>query len=193
MAKVIAATAKKTPSYLDRIAKKLNVPSEQVSIKVTNHVSTFTDYDCNARGSFKVLLQKNPKAKSRQTVAKFSIVGLPGCCGVAVSCLAYVSPGYRKKGLGKLLNELRLQIAHEWGYSCVIATNIQKSDDSWGSWPEDKGLELAQRKILRQNNWRLATKFHNRRSGNTVGVHYHLTKRNKIPFGFYVYKASCWY
>src|SRR4051812_11628262 len=62
--------------------------------------------------------------KDGPVVALFSLVKLPGCCGVCVSYWASVLPQYRHKGLGKLLNSLRIHAARASGYTVMLCTDV---------------------------------------------------------------------
>jgi hypothetical protein len=89
-------------------------------------------------------------------VALFSLVKLPGCCGVCVSYWATVLLQYRHKGLGKLLNNLRIHAARASGYTVMLCTDVTAN--------------IHQRQILAANGWHDIYTFTNRRSKNQVNI-----------------------
>lgn len=89
-------------------------------------------------------------------IAGFTMLQLPGCCGVAISTRAVVGVPYRKRGLGALLNELRKDIAREAGYTVLMCTDVTRN--------------TPQRKILEKNGWKNVFSFVNRRTGNEVAI-----------------------
>lgn len=88
--------------------------------------------------------------------AEFHLQQLPGCCGVCVSTGAQVHHSYQKKGLGVLLNSLRIDMARELGFGVLLCT--------------DKMTNKPQRKILAANGWKDVHKFINPRTGNTIAI-----------------------
>lgn len=94
---------------------------------------------------------QNPKR-----VAGFSLLQLPGCCGVALSTGAHVACSYQRKGLGYILNELRKDLSREAGYTVLMCTDVMHNE--------------AQRKILQHNGWKDVFDFVNKRTGNKVAI-----------------------
>lgn len=92
-------------------------------------------------------------------VAGWSLTDFSGCCGLLISTAATTAYGYSSKGLGTILNQMRLSIAKYWGYTTLIATDV--------------GGNKPQRKILAKNNWKDVHSFVNRRTGNNVIVSVH--------------------
>ena len=90
------------------------------------------------------------------TLATFSLSELPGCCGVVVSHGTWIIAGYRNKGLGTLLADIKIEIAKYWGYTIMLCTDIA------GNTP--------QRKILDSNNWKTIGSFINKRTGNDINI-----------------------
>lgn len=88
-------------------------------------------------------------------IAMFSLVCMPGCCGVVISTNCQVSLQYRRRGLGTLLNEMRRQMAYELGYSCMLCTDVIDN--------------IPQQRILRA--WNCIANFTNRRTGNHILLH----------------------
>lgn len=92
----------------------------------------------------------------RDDITYFTMLQLPGCCGVAISTGAFVAVSYRARGLGTLLNELRKDIAREAGYTVLMCTDVT--------------YNTPQRKILEKNGWKDVFSFVNRRTGNEVAI-----------------------
>jgi len=111
------------------------------------HVVDFTSKLCIVRYTLNI---------KDKVIAEFTLVPMIGCCGICVSTRASVIPEYRGKGLGTLLNLLRIDIAREAGYSILLCTDIEKNE--------------YQRKILRANGWRDLTSFINKRTKNHVYI-----------------------
>lgn len=95
--------------------------------------------------------------KNEKYIANFYLQQLPGCCGVCISHSNYISPHYRNKGLGRLLNRMRQQIAWDSGYTIMLCT--------------DRKANVPQQKILKKTGWEEVSAFKNRRTQNDVGVH----------------------
>lgn len=91
-------------------------------------------------------------------VASFKLYQLPHCCGVIVSCNAFVETGYRGKRVGTALNNLRQDIARALGYTMMICTDIDAN--------------THQRKLLATNGWTDAFDFVNKRTNNKVYLAY---------------------
>lgn len=100
-------------------------------------------------GRYKIMLGK-------EEVASWKLCQQVGCCGVCVSTEAEVSKKWQGKGLGKLLNSLRIDIARINGFSLLLCTDVLSN--------------TYQRKILAWNGWRDVCTFLNRRTGNTVAI-----------------------
>lgn len=93
-----------------------------------------------------------------QRICFFTIVQLPGCCGVLISTGAYVSPEFRNLGIGTILNNLRKEIAKKvLGYSLLLCTNRMDN--------------RAQQTILRKNGWEKIHTFKNSRTDNKIAIH----------------------
>ncbi len=89
-------------------------------------------------------------------VSSFSLVAMPGCCGICVSINSLVVSEFRGKGLGSLLNSMRKQIAWDMGYSLLMCTNL--SDN------------IPQKKILSKNGWEVLKVFFNQKTGKEVEI-----------------------
>jgi hypothetical protein len=90
------------------------------------------------------------------TMSTFGLIEMPGCCGIAISTGAWIEHDYRKRGLGTLLNHVRLDIATDMGYSLLLCTDLFTNE--------------PQRKILTKNGWLSLCRFRNKRTGNTISV-----------------------
>lgn len=93
---------------------------------------------------------------NKKVIATFELHPMINCCGICVSTKAFVYPKFRNKGLGRLLNSIRIDIARKEGYSLLLCTDIEDNTN--------------QRKILKANGWRDLTSFVNRRTGNKVYI-----------------------
>lgn len=91
-------------------------------------------------------------------IAGFKLYEMPHCCGILVSCNAYVQPSFRGKRVGTLLNNLRQEIARAMGYTVMICTDIARN--------------TPQRKLLKTNGWKDILEFKNKRTGNTILLSY---------------------
>lgn len=91
-----------------------------------------------------------------ENVAEWGLIQMIGCCGICVSTRSFVSYKYRNKGLGSILNEIRIIYAKCLGYGILMCTDIEQN--------------TAQRKILAKNGWKDIFSFVNPRSSNTVFI-----------------------
>jgi len=89
-------------------------------------------------------------------IARFRLYPMINCCGICVSTEAMVQEGYRGRGLGTLLNNLRIDIARYLGYGLLMCTDVVTN--------------TYQRKVLAHNGWRDVWRFVNPRTTNTVAV-----------------------
>ncbi len=107
--------------------------------------------------------------KDTQMIAQFNLQQLQGCCAVCVSYHATVSVPFQKKGLGKLLNSLRQQIAFNQKYTVLLCT--------------DRADNVPQQKILRKNKWKKLISFKNRKTNNDVNLHVIVLKDTGLKIG----------
>lgn len=91
------------------------------------------------------------------TISNWSLVSMPGCCGCCISTGVYVVEHFQKKGLGTLLNRLRIDIARALGFGLLFCTDVVEND--------------AQQKILTKNKWDFIYEFKNPRTNNQIGLH----------------------
>jgi hypothetical protein len=107
---------------------------------------------------------ENPESEGHYTltapdvgyVASFRFAYFPGCCGILVSTGADVWYTLQKKGLGKALNRLRVNMAREKGYGMLICT--------------DRLDNLPQRKILASGGWTDVAMFNNPKTNNDIAI-----------------------
>lgn len=116
----------------------------------------------NGKGCFMIIHQGKP-------IATFYLVPMPGCCGIIISTSSYIDAAYRGKGLGTLLNTLRIHMAHYLGYTMVICTDIESNE--------------PQAKILNKNGWQKLLSFVNRRTDNQVNLHSRETEPGPFSLG----------
>lgn len=152
-------------NYLEKIADLLTL-SRNVKVKKL----CYSDSDIGEglapnSGVFRVVY-------GVRLIAQFELRRLPGCCGVCVSCHSSVEKKSRGKGLGTLLNKMRLLMAKQMGYGVLLCTDITTNE--------------PQQKILTKNNWTHLMMFNNPRTKNNVMIHaFNLNElTDDIPLGF---------
>lgn len=90
-----------------------------------------------------------------ETVSESYVSYFPGCCGIAVSHNAVIfGRKYSNKGVGTLLNELRIKIAKAMGYNFLTASDVTDN--------------LYQDSIFIKNGWKVIDEFKNTRTRHTV-------------------------
>ena len=92
----------------------------------------------------------------KEVLASFQLVQMIGCCGILVSTQSSVHRKLRGKGLGTVLNSLRVEMARNMGYGILLCTDVESN--------------AAQRKILAKNGWQDIYDFKNPRTGNRVFI-----------------------
>lgn len=103
-----------------------------------------------------VLYSAPPKPGNSHLVSYFSVYQMQGCCGIAISTDAYVNDRWRHKGLGTLLNSLRIDLARCCGYGVLLCTDLTAN--------------TAQRRILEKNGWKDIYTFVNPRTQNQLAI-----------------------
>ena len=93
---------------------------------------------------------------NKHYIAEFTLAKMPGCCGVVISTGAWIDYKYRRCGLGKLLNKIRIELAKDKGYSLLLCTDLIRN--------------TPQRKILRKNKWLPLYRFTNRNTNNNLSL-----------------------
>jgi RimJ/RimL family protein N-acetyltransferase len=71
----------------------------------------------------------------------------PGCAQLIVSNHAFIQPDKRGKGFGQEQQRVKLDMAAELGYNCIICT-VQASNK-------------VEKHILAKNNWKYCHTFYN--------------------------------
>lgn len=104
-----------------------------------------------SHGAYEVRLDKGP-------IASFKLYQLPHCCGILVSCNAFVSEKLRGRRVGTTLNTMRQDIGRALGYTIMLCTDLAKN--------------TPQRKLLATNGWKDILKFQNRRTKNELYLAY---------------------
>lgn len=106
-------------------------------------------------GSFSLSLDGAPNYYNRNnTIASFSLASMVNCCGICVSTEARVVEAWQRKGLGTLLNAIRIDWARVLGYGLLLCTDIASN--------------TPQRRVLAKNGWQDIHTFRNPRTGNDV-------------------------
>lgn len=112
------------------------------------------DYETKLRsGHFHIVVPSNVSDK---VAATFALLPMPGCCGICISTGAYVCSDLRGRGLGTILNTIRIEIARYMGYTVLLCTDVESNK--------------AQRAILAKNGWKDIYQFVNKRTKNTVNI-----------------------
>lgn len=87
-------------------------------------------------------------------ISTWRLYQMPHCCAYMVSCNVNIAPSYRSKGLGTILNLLRIEIGKLKGFSAIICTDIEQN--------------TCQRQILAKNGWKDVHSIKNKRTENRV-------------------------
>lgn len=90
-------------------------------------------------------------------ISFFRLIDMPGCCGIIISTSSFIHLEYRNKGLGLLLNQMRIELSQYLGYGLLICTDIEDNKH--------------QQKILTKNKWSKIDSFINPRTKNKVNIH----------------------
>lgn len=94
---------------------------------------------------------------SHQLISWWKMVQMPGCCGILISTGVYVDKDYRNKGINKVLNQFRIQVAKKLGYGILLCTDVKSN--------------IPQQKTLEANGWENLFEFKNPRTKNIVNIH----------------------
>ena len=89
-------------------------------------------------------------------IASFSIIMMPGCCGLAISTGAQVWISYRRRGIGTMMNNIRIDLAQKLKFGALICTDVLSNS--------------VQQRILRKNGWAKIFEFRSPRTGNDIGI-----------------------
>jgi GNAT superfamily N-acetyltransferase len=153
----------KTPpnNFLTLLAHAAKVPVDTITVEFVD-VRSYT-IDKTEQGKFVLWTDKD-------MIACFTLVTMPGCCGILVSTGSYVEQKFQGKGIGHLLNSMRQRIAYEWGYPLMICTDVTTN--------------TPQQKILSKAGWKHLLGFKNSRTGNDVSLHAIPVLPGNIELGF---------
>lgn len=91
-----------------------------------------------------------------QDICSFSLIELPGCCGVLVSFHMYIEEKYRGKGIATFLQEIKEDIARENNYTVLL-----------GTVRSDNPIEIH---TLEKSGWKKINSFKNHRTYNDVEI-----------------------
>jgi hypothetical protein len=94
--------------------------------------------------------------EGNEIISQFGLIQMPGCCGICISTGVGVCANYRRKGLNKLLNQMRINIAKFLGYGILMCTDVIAN--------------TAERKTLEANGWKPIYGFKNPRTNNLLHV-----------------------
>jgi hypothetical protein len=111
-----------------------------------------------SHGAYEVRLEGDIPDSRSSVVGSFKLYQLPHCCGVLVSCNAFVSERLRGMRIGTTLNTMRQDIGRSLGYTIMICTDLAKN--------------TPQCKLLATNGWKNILEFKNKRTGNQLYLAY---------------------
>lgn len=97
-----------------------------------------------------------PEYNNKSFLTEFSLVQLPGCCGVCVSFHAALANPFKKRGLGTIFNKVRIDLARTLGYGIILSTDVLSNQ--------------VQRKIFEKNEWKDICTFTNPRTTHVVAI-----------------------
>jgi hypothetical protein len=138
---------------------RVHLNADQNKISVVKILQTKTEFDfANYAVTLPEIKFASSEFNNTLPIAYFSLAKLAGCCGACVSYYSYVDFSYRGGGLGKLLNEIRIEMARQMKFGLLICTDV--------------ATNVAQTKILDSVGWTKALDFQNPKTGHTVNLHY---------------------
>lgn len=106
-----------------------------------------------------------PVTNLQRNVCSFSLVPMPGCCGMIIASAVAVFAPYGGKGIGKLLLRAREEAALSAGYTLLLETCTEQAN----------GREIG---MLEKYGYKRVDRFVNNRTKNTVVV---LTRNLREP------------
>lgn len=89
-------------------------------------------------------------------ISTFRLVEMKGCCGIMISTNNTIYGKYTGKGLNNILNQFRIDLARELGYTILMCTDLDNNE--------------PQRKTLIKNGWKDIYKFVNKRTNNLLNI-----------------------
>src|ERR1700761_4391320 len=94
----------------------------------------------------------NHSDKRISPFGRFTLVPMPGCCGIIVSVGSYLEPGFRSQhNPSRWFHEIKEKVARHFGYSLMLMTT------QTSNFPEVIGAA--------KSGWRLHHSFRNARTG----------------------------
>lgn len=144
-------------AHVDKIAMKISEilfkEKDKLTIVFSDDKRKWEDlaYYKNEPGGIKIYLLLD-----KSVISSFTLQQLPGCCGVCVSHDNRISLKYRGKGLNNILNQFRIDIARDLGYTILMCTDVHDN--------------IAQKKTLVKNGWQDIFRFRNKRTNNLVDI-----------------------
>ena len=128
--------------YANCIEKIIGEPVQFSYLRIKGYLPLTLDQLPYVKGKIAPTIIQIRPAKDPLTtlIATFSLTEMPGCCGVLISFHSEVSSKFRNKGIGTILNQLRIEIAELLGYTVLMCT--------------DKATNINQSKILKKNGWK---------------------------------------
>jgi len=140
-------------NILSSISEIVGVPTSQIIIS-----RQYVDKDnCDAGDYYTVENNISDTPFHNMVYAVWFMKPMPGCCGIVISTGVTVNYAFQKRGLGTILNKLRITIAKDLGYGCMMCTDVTTN--------------IAQSKILDKNGWSKLSSFINPRTNNVVNIH----------------------
>ena len=133
----------------EKIKEQLSKLLETTDWRLTNTTDKCEYSEKLTTGDYVLRLAGEP-------IASFRLYPMINCCGICVSTAASVIPSFRGKGLGTLLNSIRIDIARCDGYGLLLCTDIAQNE--------------VQRKILKRNGWSDIKSFINPRTKNHIFI-----------------------
>lgn len=144
-------------NYAKQLAKILECDYPDITFEMIDHtrdyapVNTFPyrpDEDWGL-GQYRI-------SALNQVVSTFKMYQMPHCCAYAISCNVHVEKLYRNRGIGKLLNQMRIDMAKLMGFSALLCTDVNHNG--------------SQRKVLEANGWVDIHTIINSRTDNVVHI-----------------------
>lgn len=118
-----------------------------------NFCQTLIDEIAQVEGQL-IVVRLRDNAHSR--IASFRLTRMPGCCGVCISTENHIEPNYRGRKLNNLLNEFRMAVARELGYTIMLCSDVSTN--------------TPQKKTLIKNGWKDIYQFKNKRTNNIIDL-----------------------
>lgn len=142
--------------YKEKLSKLLHTPVE-IEVYVNNKWILFEKYHFfYIKNSTKGLEFRVLDKYENLTISYFTLIELPGCCGICISTGTQVYNKYRNKGVNTLLNNFRIDVAKQLGYDLLLCTDVSNN--------------THQLKTLDKNNWEHIYNFNNPRTGNNLNI-----------------------